>query len=193
MIVASSMSLLQDSRCKKRSGLLPWTLLIIGSAASLAANVVVAEPSVVGRLIAGWPSFALIGSYELLMRQIKYANSENSELEKQCSYASHVTSARAHMSFGESHTPPSPVAVPSYGALTILRLRLSAQSSFIPMVLLTSRILQTRSYAVLLGECGDGVPCRRAAGERIRVSTGRRGNGLSQIALLRVLYRRARR
>jgi hypothetical protein len=74
MIVASSMTLLADSRNGQRSGLLPWTLLVIGSTASLAANVAVAEPSLVGRLIAAWPSAALIGSYELLMRQVRNAS-----------------------------------------------------------------------------------------------------------------------
>ncbi|MCW2947764.1 MAG: hypothetical protein JWR24_4481 [Actinoallomurus sp.] len=59
MIGASSMSLLLDSRHGRRSGLLPWALLIIGSAASLAANVAVAEPSAVGRLIAGGGRAAL--------------------------------------------------------------------------------------------------------------------------------------
>jgi hypothetical protein len=49
MIVASSMTLLADSRNGQRSGLLPWTLLVIGSTASLAANVAVAEPSLVGQ------------------------------------------------------------------------------------------------------------------------------------------------
>ncbi|GAA2116435.1 DUF2637 domain-containing protein [Actinomadura alba] len=44
MIVASSMTLLADSRSGRRSGFLPWTLLVVGSAASLAANVAVAEP-----------------------------------------------------------------------------------------------------------------------------------------------------
>lgn len=43
--------------------MLPWALLIIGSLASLAANVAVSDPSTVGRLIAAWPSLALIGSY----------------------------------------------------------------------------------------------------------------------------------
>ncbi|WP_279503939.1 DUF2637 domain-containing protein [Actinomadura sp. KC06] len=71
MIVASSMTLLADSRHGQRGGLLPWALLVIGSAASLAANVAVAEPSLVGRLIAAWPSAALIGAYELLMRQVR--------------------------------------------------------------------------------------------------------------------------
>jgi hypothetical protein len=43
MIAASSMSSLLDSRYSRRSGLLPWALLIIGSAASLAANVAVCQ------------------------------------------------------------------------------------------------------------------------------------------------------
>jgi Protein of unknown function (DUF2637) len=71
MIVAASTTLLADSRSGNRGGLLPWALLAIGSVASLAANVAVAEPTAVGRVIAAWPSFALIGSYELLMRQVR--------------------------------------------------------------------------------------------------------------------------
>jgi Protein of unknown function (DUF2637) len=75
MIVAASTALLAESRSGGRGGLLPWALLVIGSVASLAANVAVAEPTVTGRVIAAWPSFALIGSYELLMRQIRSAAS----------------------------------------------------------------------------------------------------------------------
>jgi hypothetical protein len=75
MIVASSMTLLLDSRCGHRGGILPWALLMTGSAASLAANVAVAEPTWCGRVIAAWPSFALIGAYELLMRQVRNATS----------------------------------------------------------------------------------------------------------------------
>ncbi|TDD32747.1 DUF2637 domain-containing protein [Actinomadura sp. KC06] len=74
MIVASSLTLLADSRAGRRGGLLPWALLLAGSAASLAANVAVAEPSMIGRVIAAWPSCALIGSYELLMRQVRKAS-----------------------------------------------------------------------------------------------------------------------
>lgn len=71
MIVAASTTLLADSRSGGRSGLLPWALLVIGSVASLAANVAVAEPTATGRVIAAWPSFALIGAYEMLMRQVR--------------------------------------------------------------------------------------------------------------------------
>jgi hypothetical protein len=71
MIVAASTTLLADSRAGERGGKLPWSLLVAGSAASLAANVAVAQPTAAGRVIAAWPSFALIGAYELLMRQVR--------------------------------------------------------------------------------------------------------------------------
>ncbi|MBB4930688.1 hypothetical protein F4561_001508 [Lipingzhangella halophila] len=73
-VVAASMTLLSDARQGGRGGLLPWSLLILGSFASLAANIAVADPTVWSRIIHAWPSFALIGSYELLMRQFR-ANS----------------------------------------------------------------------------------------------------------------------
>jgi hypothetical protein len=71
MIVAASTTLLADSRSGGSGGLLPWALLVVGSVASLAANVAVAEPTATGRVIAAWPSFALIAAYELLMRQVR--------------------------------------------------------------------------------------------------------------------------
>lgn len=73
MIVADSTTLLADSRSGARGGSLPWALLVVGSLASLAANVGVAAPTVTGRIVAAWPSFALIGAYELLMRAVRRA------------------------------------------------------------------------------------------------------------------------
>ncbi|MEU8358007.1 DUF2637 domain-containing protein [Nonomuraea sp. NPDC048882] len=70
-IVAASMVLLRASRQGDRGGVLPWVLLIVSSLASVGANVAVAEPTVIARLIAGWPSLALIGAYEMLMCQIR--------------------------------------------------------------------------------------------------------------------------
>jgi hypothetical protein len=71
MIVAASTTLLADSRAGERGGVLPWALLAAGSAASLAGNVAVTQPTLEGRVIAAWPSFALIDAYELLMRQVR--------------------------------------------------------------------------------------------------------------------------
>lgn len=73
MMVVSSMTLLTDARNGRRGGLLPWTLLILGSLASLAANVAVADPTLWSRVIHAWPSFAPMGAYELLMRDFRTA------------------------------------------------------------------------------------------------------------------------
>jgi hypothetical protein len=71
MILAASTTLLADSRSGRQGGALPWALLVAGSVASLTANVAVAEPSLIGRVIAAWPSFALTASFELLTRQVR--------------------------------------------------------------------------------------------------------------------------
>jgi Protein of unknown function (DUF2637) len=62
MIVAASTTLLAEFRSGGRGGFLPWALLVVGSVASLAANVAVADPTATGRVIAAWPSFALSAS-----------------------------------------------------------------------------------------------------------------------------------
>jgi hypothetical protein len=73
MIVAASATLLAESRAGRRGTALPWALLVVGSVASLAANVGVAEPTLTGRVIAAWPSFALTASWELLTRQVRHS------------------------------------------------------------------------------------------------------------------------
>ncbi|WP_154676825.1 DUF2637 domain-containing protein [Parafrankia discariae] len=70
LIVAASMTMLADRRAGRRRSWLSYTLLTLGACASLAANVLHAEPTTAARIIAGWPPLALLGSYELLMRQI---------------------------------------------------------------------------------------------------------------------------
>jgi hypothetical protein len=71
LIVAASLTLLADSRAGRRRSPLPYALLTLASAASIAANVMHAQPDLAARVIAAWPSAALIGSYELLMSQIR--------------------------------------------------------------------------------------------------------------------------
>ncbi|WP_246083198.1 DUF2637 domain-containing protein [Nonomuraea diastatica] len=76
-ILVASMSILLTNRYGSRGGFLAWTMLSVGSLASLGANIAVAEPSLIGRIIAAWPSAALIGSYELLMSQIRMRHVPN--------------------------------------------------------------------------------------------------------------------
>ena len=86
MIVAASATLLADSRSGRTGGTLPWALLVAGSVASLGANVAVAEPTLVGRVIAAWPSFALTALFELLTRQVRRGaareDAENQQLRE---------------------------------------------------------------------------------------------------------------
>jgi len=73
LIVAASLTLLAEGRAGRRRSPLPYALLALASAASVAANVMHAQPDLAARVIAAWPSAALIGSYELLMSQIRGA------------------------------------------------------------------------------------------------------------------------
>jgi hypothetical protein len=71
LAVAASMTMLVRRRVGQPSGALPWTALLLGLGASLAANVAAAEATLQGRLVAAWPPVALLLAYELLMQQIK--------------------------------------------------------------------------------------------------------------------------
>ena len=103
--------------------------MVIGSAASLAANVAVAEPSAVGRLIAAWPSCALIGSYELLMRQVRHAATRKTPLALQMPdasfaasevgpYAPHICLTSEDAASYDTHTAPADPITASYDAQT---------------------------------------------------------------------------
>jgi hypothetical protein len=64
--IVASLVLLADRRAGRRSGWLPWTALATGTAGSLAANIATAEPSMISRVIAGWPALALLIAVKLL-------------------------------------------------------------------------------------------------------------------------------
>src|SRR5579859_3201327 len=82
MIVAASTTLLAESRCGRNGGAPPWALLVAGSVGSVAANVAVAEPTLIGRVIAAWPSFALTASFELLTRQVRRGAAGNDSQDR---------------------------------------------------------------------------------------------------------------
>jgi hypothetical protein len=47
--IVASLVLLTDRRTGHRSGWLPWAALMVGTAASLAANIATADPSAISR------------------------------------------------------------------------------------------------------------------------------------------------
>src|SRR5215472_11980753 len=70
--IVASLVLLADRRTGRRSGWLPWAALLIGTAASLAANVATAQPSTISRIIAGWPALALLIAVKLLSGMLEH-------------------------------------------------------------------------------------------------------------------------
>src|SRR5215475_12495983 len=70
--IVASLVLLADRRTGRRSGWLPWAALLVGTAASLAANVATADPSAISRVIAGWPALALLIAVKLLSGMLEH-------------------------------------------------------------------------------------------------------------------------
>jgi hypothetical protein len=70
--LVASLDILARRRVGQRPGLLPWTALVVGTAASLAANVAVGGDDLVGRLLAGWPAVALLVSIKLLFEMFDH-------------------------------------------------------------------------------------------------------------------------
>jgi len=70
--IVASLVLLADRRTGRRSGWLPWAALVTGTTASLAANVAAAGAGPVGRVIAGWPAFALLVAVKLLSGMLEH-------------------------------------------------------------------------------------------------------------------------
>src|SRR3981081_2786279 len=65
------MTMMARRRAGRDAGWLAWVSLSAGIAASLAANVAAAQPTLIGRAVAAWPPLALLLAYELLMDQIR--------------------------------------------------------------------------------------------------------------------------
>lgn len=62
----ASLVLLAERRAGRKSGWLPWAALAIGTVGSIAANVATASLGTVSRVIAGWPTVALLITVKLL-------------------------------------------------------------------------------------------------------------------------------
>jgi len=70
--IVASLVLLADRRLGRRSGWLPWAALVAGTAASLAANVAASGADPIGRVVAGWPAFALLVAVKLLSGMLEH-------------------------------------------------------------------------------------------------------------------------
>jgi hypothetical protein len=63
--VVASLYLVAQRRAGRPTGWVPWTSLIVGTVASLAANVSVGGDDPIGKALAGWPALSMLASVKL--------------------------------------------------------------------------------------------------------------------------------
>ena len=64
--IVASLYLVAQRRAGRPTGWVPWVALIVGTAASLAANVAVGGADPIGKALAGWPALSMLVSVKLL-------------------------------------------------------------------------------------------------------------------------------
>jgi hypothetical protein len=64
--IVASLYLVARHRAGRPTGWVPWVALVVGTAASLAANVAVGGHDAIGRALAGWPALSMLAAVKLL-------------------------------------------------------------------------------------------------------------------------------
>ena len=72
--IVASLSLLAQRRAGRSTGWVPWVALIVGTVASLAANVTVGGADPIGKALAGWPALSMLVSVKLLFAMFDHEN-----------------------------------------------------------------------------------------------------------------------
>ncbi|MEV5693009.1 DUF2637 domain-containing protein [Micromonospora globbae] len=68
----SSLYLVAQRRAGRPTGWIPWVALIVGTAASLAANVAGGGHDLIGKALAGWPALSMLVSVKLLFSMLDH-------------------------------------------------------------------------------------------------------------------------
>jgi Protein of unknown function (DUF2637) len=64
--IVASLYLVAQRRAGRHTGWIPWVTLVVGTGASLAANVAVGGADPIGKALAGWPALSMLVSVKLL-------------------------------------------------------------------------------------------------------------------------------
>jgi len=71
--IVASLYLVAQRRAGRPIGWIPWIALIVGTLASLAANIAVGGADPIGKALAGWPAVSMLVSVKLLFSMIDHA------------------------------------------------------------------------------------------------------------------------
>lgn len=72
-VAAAVAVILAESNARRRAAVLAWVMLMLGLAASLAANIASAQPTWTARAVAAWPPIALALGVEVLAGMVRRA------------------------------------------------------------------------------------------------------------------------
>jgi hypothetical protein len=72
--IVASLFLVAQRRSGRPTGWIPWVTLIVGTVASLAANVAVGGADPIGKALAGWPALSMLVSVKLLFSMFDHEN-----------------------------------------------------------------------------------------------------------------------
>jgi len=74
--IVASLYLVAQRRAGRATGPIPWVALIVGTAASLAANVAVGGADPIGKALAGWPAVSMLIAIKLLFALIDHTKDD---------------------------------------------------------------------------------------------------------------------
>ncbi|MDG4763334.1 DUF2637 domain-containing protein [Solwaraspora sp. WMMD406] len=74
--IVAALYMVVQRRAGRRAGWLPWVALVVGTAASLAANIAVGGESVIGKILAGWPALSMLIAVKLLFSMIDHGEDD---------------------------------------------------------------------------------------------------------------------
>jgi hypothetical protein len=74
--IVASLYLVAQRRAGRPTGPIPWVALIVGTAASLAANVAVGGADPIGKALAGWPAVSMLIAIKLLFALIDHTKDD---------------------------------------------------------------------------------------------------------------------
>ncbi|MFV2084987.1 DUF2637 domain-containing protein [Micromonospora sp. LOL_021] len=74
--IVASLYLVAQRRAGRPTGWIPWVALVIGTIASLAANIAVGSHDPIGKALAGWPALSMLIAVKLLFGMIDHSEAD---------------------------------------------------------------------------------------------------------------------
>jgi hypothetical protein len=75
--IVASLYLVAQRRAGRATGWVPWVALIVGTAASLTANVAVGGADPIAKALAGWPALSMLVSVKLLFAMLDHESKDD--------------------------------------------------------------------------------------------------------------------